>query len=141
MTFVNEYIPEKDKKKYDITDDSNFYLAGTSSWTVDREREMFLMHRAGGGPESPEGEMYCAFFWRGHLLNVHIKSLGNGGDIPGGHGWTKNKILGIGGIDLTPEIKAEILADLKLAFEGSGAFGMSNAFPPYSTYDVSIEAE
>jgi hypothetical protein len=141
MAFINEYIPAEDKKKYNITEDSNFYLAGISSWTVDREREMFLMHRAGGGPESAEGELHWAFFWRGHLLSIHIKSLENGGDIPGGHGWTKKKVLGITGIDLTPETKAEILADLKLAFEGHGAFGMSNAFPPYATYDVSIEAE
>lgn len=141
MAFVNEYIPTEDKKKYNMTDDSNFYLAGTNSWTVDREREMFLMHRAGGGPESPEKEMYWAFFWRGHLLNVHIKHLANGGETPGGHGWAKKKVLGIGGIDLTPEIKAEIVADLKLAFEGFGGFGLSKAFPPYATYDVTLTTE
>ena len=141
MPFINEYIPEEDKKKYNITEDSNFYRAGISSWTVDRERDMFLMRRAGGGPESPEGEMYWAFFWCDHLLTIHIKSQGSGGDIPGGHGWTKMKILGIGGIDLTPEVKAQILADLKLAFEGYRGFGVGSPFPPYATYDVIIEAE
>jgi hypothetical protein len=141
MAFINECIPEADRKRHNITDDSNFYLAATGSWTVDRERDMFLMRIGGGGPESAEREMHWAFFWRGHLLSVHIKHLENGGDIPGGYGWTKMKILDISGIEPTSEVKAEILADLKLAFEGRGAFGMSNAFPPYANYDVTIEAE
>ena len=36
MAFINEYIPAEDKKKYNMTDHSDFYLAGTNSWTVDR---------------------------------------------------------------------------------------------------------
>ncbi len=99
---------------------------------------MFLMQPAGGGPESPSREFYWAFFWRGNLLTIHIKHLENGGDIPGGHGWTKMKILGIRSIDLTPEVKTQILADLKLAFEGYRGFGLSTAFPPYTTYDVTL---
>jgi hypothetical protein len=49
MAFVNEYIPEEDKKKHRMTPDSNFYLARTTNWTVDRARDMFLIRRTGGG--------------------------------------------------------------------------------------------
>jgi len=55
MPFVNEYIPEADKPRYEAIE--NAVIKRTScvgysparSWTIDRERDLFLTYIKGGG--------------------------------------------------------------------------------------------
>lgn len=55
MPFVNEYIPEADKPRYEAIE--NAVIKRTScvghsrarSWTIDRERDLFLTKIKGGG--------------------------------------------------------------------------------------------
>jgi hypothetical protein len=139
MTFINEYIPAEDKKKYNMTPDSNFYLAGTNSWTVDRERDMFLLPRTGFGPESEPGIQHWAFYWGGHLLDVRLKFIENGCDASGTHGWGRIKLLGIG--DMPPVLqqqRREIIADLTEALSGNKGSGI---YSSYASYEVTLETE
>lgn len=139
MTFINEYIPAEDKKKYNIADDSNFYLAGTSSWTVDRERDMFLLPRTGFGPESEPGLCQWAFYWHGHLLDVRLKSIDNGCDELGTHGWGRTKLLGISNMPSALQSqRIQIITDLKDALTARKGSGI---YSSYSSYEVTLETE
>ena len=53
MAFVNEEIPEADKAKVDPTVMSIQGWRGSidSRWTIDRERNIFMVGIGGGGPE------------------------------------------------------------------------------------------
>jgi hypothetical protein len=139
MPFINEYIPEEDKKKYNIKPGSNFYLTSTEGWTVDRERDIFLLPRTGTGPESEPGLRYWAFFWRGHLLDIRLKSIDSGCDTSGTHGWGRTKLLGIG--NMPSELQAQrgqVVADLKDALTAHKALGV---YSPYTSYEVTLETE
>jgi hypothetical protein len=139
MAFINEYIPAEDKKKYNMTDHSDFYLAGTNSWTVDRERDMFLLPRTGGGPESTPGIRDWAFYWRGHMLDVRLGLIDNGNDEAGIHGWERKKLHWIR--DMPPELqehRAQIIADLKDAMTARKGLGL---YSSYQTYEVTLETE
>lgn len=137
MAFVNEYIPEADRKRFGITSDSRFYLVGTTNWTVDRERDMFLLRRQGGGPESTPIH-YWAFHWRGHLLDARLEVLERGGDPSGGgHGWARIKLHSLNGIE--PEIanrRDEILADLQEALAAHKGMGIHST---RTSYEVRLE--
>lgn len=139
MTFINEYISAEDKKKYNMTPDSNFYLVGTNSWTVDRERDMFLLRRTGGGPESEPGVTNWAFHWHGYLLDVRVFLVDAGEDASGAHGWEHRKLLGIG--DMPPALqpqRIQIFADLKDAFAARKGLGVQSS---YTTYAVTLDTE
>lgn len=139
MTFINEYIPAEDKKKYNMTPDSNFYLVGTDSWTVDKERNMFLLRRTGGGPESAPGLTNWAFYWRGHLLDVRLRAIDAGGDFSGGHGWEHTRLLGIS--DMPPALqdhRVQIVADLKEALTAHQGLGV---YSSRTSYEVTLDTE
>lgn len=139
MPFINEYIPEADKKKHNITPGSNFYLTTTEAWTVDRDRDMFLLPRTGTGPESEPGVRFWAFFWHGHLLDVRLKAIDSGCDASGTHGWGHTRLLGIG--DMSSELqaqRAEIVSDLKDALTAHKALGV---YSPYTSYEETLETE
>ena len=55
MAFVNEEIPEAEKPKVDPTVMSIQGWRGSidSRWTIDRERNIFMVGIRGGGPERP----------------------------------------------------------------------------------------
>jgi hypothetical protein len=131
MTFINEYIPDDDKKKHNITPDSNFYLAGIESWTVDRERNMFLMRRTGGGAEGYPIH-HWAFYWRGHMLDARLQLIDAGGDHRGGHGWARIKLVDISGISpALQESKPQIIDDLKdalTAHKGTGVLSSRTSY-------------
>lgn len=140
MAFVNEYIPAEDKKKYNMTADNYFYRAGADSWTVDRERDMFLLLRAAhGGAEGILPEHSWAFYWRGHLLDVLLCNLSTEGDERTSRAWSRKKVVGIGG--MTPELEAkrsQIIADLRDALTVDREFGVLGDF---KSYEVILDAE
>lgn len=138
MAFVNEYIPEDDRERYNIKPTNHFYQAGISSWTVDRERNIFLMRRTGPSPENRSGETEWAFHWRGHLLEVVLRLLASGGDPKGGHGWARFKLLAIRGLPAeVGRSRDDIVRDLRdalVAHKDSGVFSRRVSF------DVTLEA-
>lgn len=139
MTFINEYIPAEDKKKYNMTPDSNYYLVGTNSWTVDRERSMFLLPRTGFGPESEPGVRHWAFYWRGHLLDVRLECIDAGCDASGAHGWERTRLLRID--DMPPALQVhrmQIVSDLKDALTARKGLGVLSS---HTSYEVTIEKE
>lgn len=139
MAFINEYIPAEDKKKHNITPGSNFYLTSTEGWTVDRERDMFLLPRTGLGPESEPGLRYWAFYWHGHLLSVRLKSIDSGCDASGTQGWGHIRLLGFG--NMPSELQAQriqIVADLKDALTAHKGLGV---YSTYTSYEVNLETE
>lgn len=137
MAFVNEYIPEADKKKHQITDQSNFYRAGASQWTVDRERELFLVYRGGFGPDGPQDQNFWAFYWCGHLLDVHVQNMEVRQDSDG-NVHARKRIIQING--MTPELeqsKPQILEDLRSALS---VYGVAGLLIPTKSYELELEA-
>jgi hypothetical protein len=139
MSFVNEYIPEADRKKYNITEENHFYRAGSSDWTVDRERGMFLITRWRPGPENPRGETGWAFYWRGHLLDVLLRNLESRDDDSHTHLWQHKKIAHIG--QMTPELgekRSQIVEDLRDALTVNGGWGVGS---PFKSYELRLDTE
>jgi hypothetical protein len=139
MAFANEHIPAEDKKRYNITDDGNFYLAGTNRWTVDREHDMFLLRRTGIGPESIPGQIRWAFYWRGHLLDVLLLSFPMRGDESSSCAWAHKKVLRIDG--MTPELeikRSQIIEDLRDGLIVDREFGLLGDF---KFYELTLDAE
>lgn len=137
MAFINERISPEDKQKHNLTDDSNFYRAGTTSWTIDRERNMFLIMRVGAGREGAPGEANWAFYWRGHLLDIRLRALSVGVDPDGKHGWEHRKVLEING--LSEEVarkRDDILADLKEALTAHQGMGI---YSKLTSYEVELD--
>lgn len=139
MPFVNELVPPEDQKKYGITEDSSFFLTDREHWTVDRERDMFLMRRAGGGPESEPGVTSFAFYWHGHLLDVRLLTVDRGGDPHGGHGWEHVRLLGIERMasDVRSQFE-EIVRDFKealIARRGRGIYSRR------TSYEVKLDVD
>jgi hypothetical protein len=139
MAFVTQYIPEVDKKKYNITDDSNFYRAGSSDWAVDRERGIFLVRRTGPTPEGVPGQINWAYSWYGYLLDVLLETIDSGGDFRGGNGWEHKRILHISGLTQELQDKREqIIGDLREALVSYRGLGVLST---KTSYEVILDAE
>lgn len=139
MAFINEYISPEDKRKHDLTPGKDFYLTATESWTVDKERNIFLLPRTGGGPESEPGVRYWAFNWQGHLLDICMELLENGCDSTELHGWERRKIRSIN--RMPQELQSQriqIIEDLKEALTAHKGLGI---YSGYQTYQVTLETE
>ncbi len=136
MAFVNEYIPEADKQKYQITDHSNFYRAGAGQWTVDREREMFLMYRGGYGPEGPHDEKFWAFYWCGYLLDVCVKNLSSK-RAEDDSIRARTRILYIHGLPVENDsLRQEVLGDLK---EALSVYGVAGLLIPFKSFHLELD--
>lgn len=56
MTFINEYVPLEDIATYRIKEIDKLYIiggTGSSQWTIDRERNIYL-RQVGHGPRDIE---------------------------------------------------------------------------------------
>ena len=139
VSFVNERILPEDKRRFQMTEDSSFYLAGTNSWTVDRERDMFLLPRTGAGPESEPGVRHWAFCWRNNLLDVRVLVLGSGIEADGLRGWERTRVLAVCGASvLARSERAQMLRALKEAFVAHRGLGI---YTRLTSYEVSLEDE
>jgi len=80
MAFVNELISEEDKQKIDW---SKFKAWPSSKphrpwkWTIDRERDVFLIGLVGRGREDDHPEVY-ALSWKGDVIRFEAESGGKG---------------------------------------------------------------
>lgn len=135
MPFANEQVLPQDKSRYRLKHDP-FYQVPVLEFTIDRERDMFLARRTGGGPESPPGNNW-AFYWKGHLLDVRLRLMQCGVDEEGGHGWERTRVDYIDGLgfDVVPH-RAQILGDLKEALTARRGLGL---YSKLTSYEVVLE--
>ena len=88
MAFVNEYVSEEDIKKYNINEiwlshHPEYKRKGRTSsnspynWTIDREREVWLMRVAAGGYDRGNLQIWV-LFWKGELLSFWLAMPGEG---------------------------------------------------------------
>ncbi len=127
MTFVNEEISGEDKAKYDW---SKFKAWDFSrplrpwKWTIDRERNVFLVRLDGRGRDNERPETY-ALYWKGFVIRFEAVITGR----LNGKFWDEIywDILKIG---VPKEIESyydEIISDLKQAIDVYGdLFDCSN---------------
>jgi len=76
MAFVREKISKEDFEKYQIgrygERISNSIYEG-STWTIDREKNIYLVRAGGGGPEPELSNLHRFIFY--HNANVYIVSM------------------------------------------------------------------
>lgn len=124
MSFLNEYIPEEDIRKYGIEEINRRFLKSDfkPDWTVDRERNIYLRQVASGREEFATQKVY-SFFWKTSLIIVRLDE--HGGGAIDGEGWSDYKLRTI---DIPEDLignRDEIIADLKsalIAFNGGGVY-------------------
>ena len=69
MAFVNEYISKEDIEKYHLDELEKKYHIPICSWTIDRERNNFLIHEGTG--RKKESQMNFFFFYRKGEISKH----------------------------------------------------------------------
>ena len=141
MAFVNEYISEEEKKKHNFVESNHFYASPPTSWTVDHERNMFLVKRWVNAREPwvDPGITKWAFYWHGCLLDIEIYTIENGQDATETHGWTHKRINSIKGLPTDQKIdRTLIVNDLREAFTASKG---RVVYSPYQTYTVTLDVE
>lgn len=80
MEFVNEIISEEEKRRIDWT---QFKWWPSSDphrpwkWTIDRDRDAFLVMLVGRGRDGDHPEIY-AFYWKGDVIRFEAESDGKG---------------------------------------------------------------
>ncbi len=79
MAFIGEWIKKEDDKKYvalkGFKDIFGRPLLSPLSWAIDREKDIILIPRGGGGPELPEG---YALYIRGDIINIEGYEMNEG---------------------------------------------------------------
>jgi len=140
MGFINEVIKADDVKRFNIKEiDSKFEAEGVCSctWTVDRDRNMYLRCVAHMRHEQYTRSSWT-FYWYGELLLVEMELIKNK-DMSDGSQQFHWKLCGITEFDsneLSADLKqqqAEILEDLKLALSAYEA--EEDIFPEDSVSD------
>lgn len=143
MAFVNEYIPEDDIQKYEIAKwDKNFVIGHYKpSWTVDRDRDVYLRYMSNGREDYSNHWTFC-FYWHGHVLQVEL--IVSGGGQRRGDQWSSYELKGLMQPLFKPlpaaleAYRQEILADLKEALIAFKEFGvLSNSTAHVATFKFS----
>lgn len=139
MAFVNEHIPEADLAKYGIEEiDKRFVVGNTHdySWTIDRERDIYLRCVARGREEANYKSTWI-FYWHSELMTVCLEMLDAGGQ-RGGHGWSHYKLVDCykKGFFISSHLldsRDEIIADLKEALIAYGDGGIYSTTTSHET--------
>jgi len=145
MTFINEYIPEKDIEKYNLKNiDSHFHPSiNADDWTVDRERDMYLRQQSSGREEYAH-ESWWTFYWHGRLFSLQLDIVSAGGK-PGGPGWSHYKLRRIALFEKDESSSfiedhfTQITSDLEKAlsaYKGGGVF--STRTSSTTTLDIDL---
>lgn len=80
MAFVNEFVSEEDVKKYDLDKIWDIYhpfskgeppLGFRYTWTIDKEKNIFLIPVA-SGREEYSNRVTCVLWWNGTRLTIKI---------------------------------------------------------------------
>jgi hypothetical protein len=69
MAFVNEYISKEDIEKYHLEEMEKKFNLLIYSWTIDRERNFFLIHKGHGREEESQKNRF--FFYRNGEISEH----------------------------------------------------------------------
>lgn len=142
MPFINEYIPETDKPRYDAIEQAVIERTGpvgqspARSWTIDRERNLFLTRIKGGGRDI-ERARYDAYIFHnaGRTFYIETWQLSTvGGDRVGQPRTTTFRIDLFSEMDETGHFfkhdiqsdKGQTLALLKEAFTARRGSGVLN---------------
>lgn len=95
MTFVNEYIPKTDMEKFQIKEiDQHVGInrrTNSDSWTIDREKAVYLRCVARGREEFAH-ESAWTFFWNGHLIWVELEIVDGSSSGRNAPGWSRKRI-------------------------------------------------
>ncbi|HQS83044.1 MAG TPA: hypothetical protein PKV42_11365 [Thiobacillus sp.] len=136
MGFVNEFIAEADYERTGIKDIAKRFGGPIDrSWTIDRERNMYL-HCVDRGREEARNHSTWIFCWHGELVVVWLALMEHRGE-RGEPGWSHWKLRGI---DLPPHLqnrREEVLADLEEALIAYKDFGTYSVNTNYTiTLDI-----
>lgn len=85
MAFVNEYVPEEDVKKHNLDEiwlkshpvEKTIPKDVQLHWTVDRERDAFLMC-VGIGREEYSNRHTFVLYWKAELFRIDLDLVGTG---------------------------------------------------------------
>ena len=129
MAFVNEYIPEADYDKYDLKRvcgehnlPSRRGRMHSNHWTIDRERDAFLIKVWSHHEAKFEG---WAFYWKGEWIFFEMTGKGGGGIQPDGSCWYGYLIKDFVLPARLELMRSTVVADLERAFGdycGGGVF-------------------
>lgn len=138
MTYINEHISKEDWQKYDMDDlilryEKIIYpLSNGWGWTIDREKNSYLIHiKTGHGFDDESGIRYFVFYWQG--LDILVKTQIDGGGKRDSYQWLRYWLLQIDMDDIeTPQEDQDrfkrdydlMIADLKLALTAYKDFGI-----------------
>lgn len=124
MAFVNEYVTEEDAKKYDLDGINRQFMKDPEiryDWTIDRERNVFLLWIEAEREEFA-GEETFILWWNGLIVPVYTFKTREGR--------ASEKVITtwrLRGIDLPPELSEkydEVIAVLKEALIEYKVFGI-----------------
>lgn len=142
MAFMNEYISPKDMDFFDIrnlwrvfhpsaTDESLDSIAGPYSWTVDKEKNIFLIPVRQGRYEESNQKLF-ALWWQGSLLSVTLEQIDGNLDYPNKTGfviWGLVNIWRPSDVSISDE---DIIKELKSALIVYQLGGVSLPMTDYS---------
>jgi len=80
MAFVNELIGDEDKRRIDWAKFRAWPFTQPVSpwkWTIDRERDVFLIPLGGRGPDGERPEVF-ALVWKGQMVRFEASATGEG---------------------------------------------------------------
>ncbi|MDR3394135.1 MAG: hypothetical protein P4L70_03950 [Parasulfuritortus sp.] len=80
MAFVNELISDEDKQKIDWTKFKAWPFSDPHrpwKWTIDKERNVFLIPLGGGGPDGDRPDVF-ALHWDGQVIRFEAEITGSG---------------------------------------------------------------
>lgn len=145
MAFVNEYVSEEDKVKYGLDelwasyhDVLNQKLPNKKDWTIDREREIWLMETAGiRDPDLDHAylpEQIWILHYQGHNIEVRI-------EVSSDEEFDGNKYHKIWDLlALSPDSLENISTEglIELLEEALVAFGYEGVWMQYPNYNVAL---
>lgn len=76
MAFINENISEEDKVKYKIENLSDYKYRHWSSWTIDRDRDCFLLYN--GMSHDLPFQYFFILYYLGKSTKITVDVKGNG---------------------------------------------------------------
>jgi hypothetical protein len=141
MAFVNEFVPEEQKDKFD-PEVFNLGLARPPSrpyrWVIDRERDIFLIHVRGSGSGGGQGDGYIpphhySLSYEGLIVKFEAEVRS--------HEKTKNCLVRnwvVKNLTLPPELKDKKNQVIELLKEAIAVHGDSSGTPDADIVEVNI---
>ncbi len=141
MTFINEYISDEDREKFDIDEiDKRFIVGGVyaGDWTINRDSNIYL-RVVSRGREEMSHQSKWTLYWKGVLIELELDNISTSGRAGGDrHG---HKLLRR--INIPDQLEAkyeEIIEDLREALTVYKDGGVFSTAKKYSlTLDVMEE--